>query len=317
MTTNKIPAFIGIVLITYAVILAQSSAPQKSTPVAPAKSDAATHPKAASAGSPGQAKTSLPTQEEVETAMKRSFGYDPAVSWKIIEIRESALPGIAEVVVAINKQPPVHVYLAPGIQTAIVGQMIPFGANPFAADRAKLQGAFGPSRGGQNPPIDIVEFSDLQCPHCKVAQPILEKLAADFPQVRFTFQQFPLPASLHPWALKAAQYADCAGQMNKDAFWKYVDAIFENQGGIALATADDKLKELATANGLDATKISACSASAETDARVKKSLALGQVLDVDQTPTVFINGRRVPGVANIPYDQLKQLVQFEIDHVGK
>jgi protein-disulfide isomerase len=162
-----------------------------------------------------------------------------------------------------------------------------------------------------------VEFSDLECPHCKAAQPIVEKLEADFPQVRFTFQQFPLPASMHPWALKAAQYADCAGQMNKDAFWKYVDAIFENQGGIALATADDKLKELATANGLDATKIAACAVSPETDARIKRSLALGQTLSVNQTPTVFINGRMVSGLANIPYDNLKQLVQFEIDHAGK
>jgi protein-disulfide isomerase len=264
-----------------------------------------------------QRKAALPTGEEVETALKRSFGYDPAVTWQVIDIRESAIPGLAEVLISMNKQQPVHLYLAPGAQTAIAGQMIPFGPDPFASARGNLKGAFGPSRGGQNPPIDVVEFSDLQCPHCKVAQPIVEKLGADFPQVRFTFQQFPLPASLHPWALKAAQYADCAGQMNKDAFWKYVDAIFENQGGIALATADDKLKELATANGLDATKISTCSASAETDARVKKSLALGQALEVNETPTVFINGRRVPGIASIPYDQLKQLVQFEIDHAGK
>ena len=44
---------------------------------------------------------------------------------------------------------------------------------------------------------------------------------------------------------------------------------------------------------------------------------LGATLDVNETPTVFINGRRVPGIANIPYDNLKQLVQFEIDHAGK
>ena len=249
--------------------------------------------------------------------MKRSFGYDPGVTWQILDIKESNIPGLAEVLVSMNKQQPVHLYLAPGAQTAIAGQMIPFGPDPFASARANLKGAFGPSRGGQNPPIDIVEFSDLQCPHCKVAQPVVEKLVADFPQVRFTFQQFPLPASLHPWALKAAQYADCAGQINKDAFWKYVDAIFENQGGIALATADDKLKELATANGLDAQKISACAASPETDARIKKSQALGATLDVNETPTVFINGRRLPGIANIPYDNLKQLVQFESDHAGK
>ena len=153
--------------------------------------------------------------------------------------------------VSINKQTACIIsILAPGTQTAIAGQMIPFGPDPFAAARAKLKGAFGPSRGGQNPPIEIMEFSDLECPHCKVAQPVLENSLRIFPQVRFIFQQFPLPASLHPWALKAAQYADCAGQMDKDAFWKYVDSIFENQGGIALATADDKLKELATARRL-------------------------------------------------------------------
>jgi protein-disulfide isomerase len=249
--------------------------------------------------------------------MKRTFGYDPGVIWQIYEIKESSIPGLAEVLVSMNKQQPVHLFLAPGTQTAIAGQIIPFGPDPFAAARANLKGAFGPSRGGQNPPIEIIEFSDLECPHCKVAQPVLAKLFADFPQVRFIFQQFPLPASLHPWALKAAQYADCAGQMDKDAFWKYVDSIFENQGGIALATADDKLKELATGVGLDAQKISKCAASPETDARIKKSQALGATLDVNETPTIFINGRRVPGIANIPYDNLKQLVQFEIDHAGK
>jgi protein-disulfide isomerase len=135
--------------------------------------------------------------------------------------------------------------------------------------------------------------------------------------VRFIFQQFPLPASLHPWAMKAAQSADCAGQINKDAFWKYVDAIFENQGGIALATADDKLKELAIPSGLDAMRVAACADSPETAARIKKSMDLGAALEVNETPTVFMNGRRVRGVADIPYEKLKELVQFEIDHAGK
>jgi protein-disulfide isomerase len=308
MMKSNIAALLTLLLLASGMGNAQTAAPKK--------------PATRTAGVPAapqgtQKKAALPTAEEIETSMKRSFGYDPAVTWQVFDIRESSIPGLAEVLVSINKQQPVHLFIAPGSQTAIAGQMLPFGSDPFAAARTSLKGAFGPSRGGQNPPIDIIEFSDLQCPHCKAAQPIVEKLVADFPQVRFTFQQFPLPASLHPWALKAAQYADCAGQMNKDAFWKYVDAIFENQGGIALATADDKLKELATANGLDAQKISACAASPETDARIKKSQALGATLDVTETPTVFVNGRRVSGIANIPYDNLKLLVQFEIDHAGK
>jgi protein-disulfide isomerase len=306
--TSKTIALLSLLVIAFGTANAQTASPKKP----------ATHTSSSAAAPQStQKKTALPTMEEVEASMKRSFGYDPGVTWQIYEIKESSIPGLAEILVSMNKQQPVHLFLAPGAQTAIAGQMIPFGPNPFAAARANLKGAFGPSRGGPNPPIDIIEFSDLECPHCKVAQPVLAKLFADFPQVRFIFQQFPLPASLHPWALKAAQYADCAGQMDKDAFWKYVDSIFENQGGIALATADDKLKELATAAGLDAQKISTCAASPETDARIKKSQALGATLDVNETPTVFINGRRVPGIANIPYDNLKQLVQFEIDHAGK
>jgi protein-disulfide isomerase len=312
LTTTVLLTFI---LLVFGIANAQT-APAKKQTASPKKPATQTASAAASPQS-AQKKAVLPTVEEVEASMKRSFGYDPGVSWQILDIKESSIPGLAEILVSMNKQQPVHLYLAPGAQTAIAGQMIPFGPDPFAAARASLKGAFGPSRGGENPPIDIVEFSDLECPHCKVAQPVLAKLFADFPQVRFIFQQFPLPASMHPWALKAAQYADCAGQMDKDAFWKYVDSIFENQGGIALATADDKLKELATAAGYDAQKISTCAASPETDARIKKSQALGATLDVNETPTVFINGRRVSGIANIPYDNLKQLVQFEIDHAGR
>lgn len=259
----------------------------------------------------------MPTKDEVEAAMKRVFGYDPANTWVIYDIRPSLIPGLADVLISLNKQQPQDIYMSTETQNAVIGQLLPFGPNPFAPIRAALKPADGPSEGAQNPVILMIEFSDLECPHCKRAQPIIEKLLGDFPQVRYIFQQFPLPATMHPWAMKAAQYADCAGRLSPGSFFKYVDAIFENQGSIAAATAEDKLKELATGAGLDAEKISACAATPETEARVKKSMDLGQSLDVTETPTLFVNGRRVRGLADIPYDQLKNLVQFEIDHAGK
>jgi len=260
----------------------------------------------------------LPSTAQIDAALKRNFGYEPSIEWQILDIRPAIVPGLAQVLVSINKQQAVRLWItADGQNAVVVADVIPFGPNPFAPAREKLQAADGPSRGAQNPAILVVDFSDLQCPHCKAAQPLVEKLVADFPQVRLVFQQFPLPASLHPWAMKAALYADCAARADKEAFWKYVDAIFENQGGIALATADDKLKELATAAGLDANKIAACAAAPETEARVKKSMELGESLDVNETPTVFINGRRVKGIASLTAEQLKALVQFEIEHAGK
>jgi len=261
----------------------------------------------------------LPSHAQIDAAMQRNFGYDPSVQWNILDVHQSPIPGIAEVVISINRQQTIHLYMSTESQSAIVGNLLPFGPNPFEANREKLKAADGPSRGAQKPVIDVVEFSDLQCPFCKGAHPLIEKLMTDFPQLRFTFEQFPLPPTTHPWAIKAAHYADCAGTMNKDAFWKFVDTVFENQGSIALATADDKLKEYATASGLDGEKIVACAASPATDDRVNKSIKLGQLLDVSATPSIFINGRLIPplGTNGLNYDQLKAIVQFEIEHAGK
>jgi len=275
-------------------------------------------PEAGAESQPASAKEAkLPSSAEIEASLKRTLGYDATLTWTILEIRPSAIVGIAEAVVSLNKQTPVHLFFSSDTNNVIIGNVIPFGSNPFAPARELLKAADGPAFGAANPAIRVVEFSDLECPHCKTAQPILEKLATEFPQVRFTFQQFPLPASVHPWAMKAAQYADCSAQSNKDAFPKYVDSIFENQAAIELSNADKKLQELAGTAGLDATKMASCAAAPETEVRIKKSLALGQSLEVTETPTIFINGRRVTALANIPYEQLKTLVQFEIEHADK
>lgn len=254
----------------------------------------------------------LPTAAEVDTALKRNFGYDPAITWKILHISASDAPGIADALVLLNNRDYVHFYVLPSVQRAIQGEMIPFGPHPFREERKKLQAADGPARGAKNPAISIIEFSDLECPYCKDAQPTIDRLTADFPQARFVFQNFPLP--IHPWAMKAALYADCASRENPAAFWKFVDSTFQNQGSIAPAIADDKLKELVTGAGLDASKISACSGLPSTAERVKKSIALGRSVGVQGTPTVFINGRALPGLGGLDYDKLKSLVQFEIAH---
>lgn len=284
--------------------------------VVPDRARAAAPPAQAGA-STANPTSNAPTKDEVELAMKRTLGYDPAVTWTIYDIRPSPIPGVSDVYVTLNKKDPIHIYWNQSSQTAIVGQILPFGPNPFSPIRTALQAADGPAQGSQNPAIVLVEFSDLECPHCKAAQPVLEKLIADFPQVRYIFQQFPLPASMHPWAFKASEYADCAARLSPGLFWKYIDTIFENQGSVAAATADDKMKEFATTVGLDAQKISTCAGLPQTEAKVKKSVDFGQSLDVTQTPTLFVNGRRVLGIADIPYDQLKNVVQFEIDHAGK
>src|SRR5581483_7997843 len=121
-----------------------------------------------------------------------------------------------------------RLYVSADGKHAVVGDIIPFGARPFDAANAELQkGVNGPARGPASAPVTIVEFSDLQCPHCKEAEPILDKLMEEEKNVKLVYQNFPLPS--HDWAQKAAAYADCVGRSNNDAFWKFIGSVFESQ----------------------------------------------------------------------------------------
>ncbi len=125
MTKLKTFALMISLAVSFAVSSAQSAAPKKaaSKPATPATAAA-------------KPATALPTTEEVDAALKRTLGYDPGVTWQIYEITPAAVPGLADVLFAINKQAPQHIYLSPDAQNAIIGEMIPFGTNPFAPARA-------------------------------------------------------------------------------------------------------------------------------------------------------------------------------------
>lgn len=268
----------------------------------------------ASASPPDKAETSagLPSEETVNSFLQQMFGYDPSISWKISSIRPSPAQGLAEVTVILAKeqgQQSTVLYVTPDGRHALVGEILPFGPRPFAPANAQLEkGVNGITRGPANAPATIVEFSDLQCPHCKAAQPTVEKLLADEPNVHFVFQPFPLPS--HDWAAKAAAFGDCVGRANNAAFWKFVDAVYKAQSDITQANADEKLTAIATDAGTKGADIAACAAKPETKARIDHSIELGKAVDVTGTPTLFINGRKIANISGTPPDVLKGMVDF-------
>ena len=254
----------------------------------------------------------LPSEATVDAFLHETFGYQPDLTWKISSISPSPIEGLAEVNVILatpQGQQGSRFYVAPDGVHALVGDIIPFGARPF--DRAKKlleKGITGPARGPKDAAVTIVEFGDLQCPACKAAQSTIEALVAAEPTARFVFQNFPL--EMHNWAAKGAAYADCVGRASNDAFWKFVAKTYETQSDITAATADEKLTALADGAGVKGSDIAACAATPETKARVDASLALGKVVDVTGTPTLFINGRKLGSIDQRNADVYKALVEF-------
>ena len=290
--------------------LAASALAQAAKP-APAK-PAAALPDAPSAKTPSA--DGGPSNETVESFLKYMFSYDPKLKWKVLAVRPSPAPQISEVIVGITgqdgQQQMMQFFVTPDQNWAIpAGDMLPFGAKPFGAANAQLDArAKGPARGPENAEITLVEFSDLQCPACKAAQPTIEKLWADFPQARFVFQNYPLD-NIHPWALKAAEYGDCVARASQEAFWKFLALDYQNQETITVQNVDEKMKGFAAEAGVDAATIAACVADPSTAARVRESSDLAKAVFVSSTPTLFVNGRRVPNFTGMPYDVLKQVIQ--------
>jgi protein-disulfide isomerase len=261
--------------------------------------------------------TRLPSEETVNSFMQQMFGYDPTVTWKVVEIKPASVEGLSEIIVAVsNSQGKQNnrLYVMADGEHAVVGDIIPFGAHPFTADREKLEkGMNGVSQGPADAPVTIFEFSDLQCPFCKQAQPKIDRLLAEEKGARLVFQNFPLPA--HTWAAKGAAYGDCVGRKSADAFWKFLHSAFESQSDITPENADEKLTALADQAGVKGKEIAQCAAEAETTTRVQRSITLGTSVEVNGTPTLFINGRKISNIGSsdsdgVPYAVLKGLVEF-------
>src|SRR3981081_1125407 len=206
--------------------------------------------------SAGKATTStpainLPSEQTVDGFMHPTFGYDPEVRGKIVSIRPAPVPGLAEVSVTIASpqgQQVSRFYVTADGEHAVVGDIIPFGAAPFAPARKVLdKGITGPERGPKDAPVTIVEFGDLQCPACKAAQPAIEGLVKAEPNARFVFQNYPL--EMQNWAAKCAADADCVGRASNDIFWQFIAKTYEQQADITAENADQKLAAIAEATG--------------------------------------------------------------------
>jgi protein-disulfide isomerase len=290
-----------------AALLFSGIAIAQTQPAHPAKAAA----KAAATSAAAEGTTVLPTEDTVNSFLFQMFGYDATITWKVNEIRPSEVPGLAEVsIVLTNPQGsnPSRLLVSADGKHALTGDILPFGAKPFDEARAKLEkGVNGPAKGPAKAAVTIVEFSDMQCPHCAKAAPAIEQLLAQEPEAHFVFQNFPLPA--HNWAEKAAGYIECVGRAPNDAVWKFIQKTFDEQANITEANADEKLKAIATASGANGDEIAACAVKPDTKAKIEASIALGKSVGVTSTPTLFINGRNFPGAASV--DVLKKVVDFQ------
>lgn len=153
--------------------------------------------------------------------------------------------------------------------------------------QAKLAAPGAPSFGPENAKVTIVEFSDFQCPFCTRAASVVHQIREKYgDKVRLVFRQYPLP--MHGEARLAAQAALAAHQQGK--FWEYHDLLFQNQRALERASLEQYAKQA----NLDVERLKKGLDDPALKAAVDADVKLGEEVNVNGTPTVFINGKRVP-----------------------
>ena len=190
---------------------------------------------------PANFTASSPTKDVIDSFLQANWGYDEDRMWQVQAILKTAVDNVSKVVVYIGdktgKERPAAFafFVLPDGKHIISGDsIINFGDHPFAEVRQQMQlRADGPYRGSASKDLELVEFADFQCPHCKEAQANMDKLVADFPKARIVFQSFPI-AGIHPASVQAAEYGLCVTKLGgSTAFFQFAAAVFDGQDGLA------------------------------------------------------------------------------------
>jgi protein-disulfide isomerase len=169
--------------------------------------------------------------------------------------------------------------------------------------RRTLAATESPAKGPANAPVEIVEFSDFQCPYCLAANPTINRVLEKYgDRIRFVYRNYPLPN--HPNARPAAEAAQCANAQGR--FWQYHDRLFGDPSKLS----DADLKRTAAELGLDTARFNACFDSHEYRSVVDADLQAGQDAGITGTPAFFINGRELTGAQ--PFDEFQRIIEEEL-----
>jgi len=249
--------------------------------------------------------------KKVEAYLRELYAWGPSFKLTFSPLKESPIPGVYELTVGVTAEgqtDSAQFYITRDGKYLMRTELEDLNTNPLAATRKLLVTEGAPSKGPANSKVVVEEFADFECPSCKQLDTILRSLLPNFPQVRLIYKDFPL-TQIHPWAYSAALAGRCAYKQNSTAFWKFHDLVFDNQETISAENLWDKVADYATQSGLDAAALHTCMADPEIKAAVDKSMAEGEALHIGNTPTIFVNGRRIIG----PDGQtLEQFIRYEV-----
>lgn len=257
-------------------------------------------------------------KQKLTDYIRYAEGFTQAVQIAIDDPVTSPYKGLFRLVVHLTMGPTridkVYYVSSDGTEV-LAGAIWELSQSPFQETLSHLP-ASGPSFGPADAKVTIVIFSDFQCPYCReLAKTVRDNVSKNYPKdVRVVFENFPIE-SIHPWAHAAAEAAACIADQKVESFWEFHDWIFQHQGEISAINLKEKALAFAKDQSLDTAKLSTCIDTHSEAHRVDEDIAAGRALQIQQTPTSFVNGRLLPGA--VSWETLNTVIKMELNPPAK
>lgn len=159
--------------------------------------------------------------------------------------------------------------------------------------------------GSPEAPVQIIEFSDFQCPFCNRLQPILDRLRTQYPDdVQVIYRHYPL-TSIHPYSFAAALASECAAAQGR--FESYQNALFANQDSLGIISFHVLAHR---ARVPDISQFRRCVRDKRFHDRVERDYKAARSIGLRGTPSIIVDGVLLPGTpsySELEYWMLKAL----------
>jgi protein-disulfide isomerase len=173
---------------------------------------------------------------------------------------------------------------------------MPLGEDPVSYHRRQLAESdlvIWDTEGDGMPTVEIVEFSDLECPACRGKWPIVNSVLHKYPHmIRHGMVSYPL-TSIHPWAFRAASASWCVALQNPHDLIPFKETFYSLQREMEVALVTQTAVDFVAGRGLDEGAFRECYLRPPSIDAVHRQLSLGQSMGISATPTYYVNGWRI------------------------
>jgi len=163
-----------------------------------------------------------------------------------------------------------------------------------------------PPKGTPGAPVTLVIWSDFQCPACRGAMPLVDRLLEEYPnKIVVYYKHFPIP-KLHPKSISAALAAIAAHRFGK--FWPMHDLLYKNAPD---NLSGEEMVGYGVSLGIDEKEFRKAFAAPTTYQYLDRDVREGNKSRVDRTPLFYFNGKRF--MARRDFETLVERVAEELD----